>query len=564
VSRTFADVGIDLPSGRSGEIDTLCPECSHTRKKRTQKCLSVNTETGTWFCQHCGWKGGLGQTSEYIPPAASKVWKKPEPRREVPVNSQVMAWFAKRGIPDWVIEDNKISAGIEFCPALGKEATTIRYPYYRDGELVNYKFRAQPKHFWMVGGAERILYGLDGIAGAETIVIVEGEMDKLSVDAAQAYPCVSVPDGAPAADATNYAGKFSFLEGVVEDIFAQAKTVILATDMDAPGNKLADELARRIGYRKCLRVRWPDGCKDANDTLVMHGVHGVCDALADAQPYPVAGLVTVRDLSGKLDDLYERGLDRGVTAGWPTFDSKYRSRPGLLAIVTGSPGSGKSHVLDNLMVRLAERHDWRFGICSPENQPLERHLAGILSIYQGQPFGDGPTDRMTREDMQAARRWAEGRFTFVLPEEPTLEAIMERADVLVYRHGIRGLVIDPWNELDHSRPNGMSETEFTSHALSKLRNFARQRDVMVWLVAHPTKLRKDEDGRYPIPTMYDISGSAHFANKADFGLSVWRDPQDANVPTQVHIQKIRFAETGEVGLARFSFERATGRIKEVL
>lgn len=560
MARSFEDVGIQIPPGRSGEIDTTCPECSPTRKKKNDKCLSVNTDTGVWLCNHCGWKGGLGQSGDYVPPAASRVWKRPEPRQG-PLTEKVIAWFAARGIPDWVLEDNQISCGMEFVPQTSTEQMTIRYPYFRDGELVNYKFRAHPKHFWMSGGAERILYGLDCIVGAETIVIVEGEMDKLSIDAVQGFPCVSVPDGAPAPDATNYGSKFSFLDGMAEGIFAQAKTVILATDMDAPGNKLADELARRIGYQKCLRVTWPE--KDANDTLVKYGAKAVCEALHDAQPYPVAGIVTVRDLAGRLDDLYERGLDRGVTSGFTTLDTLYRSRAGLLAIVTGSPGSGKSHVLDNLMVRLAERHGWRFGICSPENQPLERHLAGILSIYQGEPFGDGETPRMSREDMQAARRWAEGRFTFVLPEEPTIEAIIERADVLVYRHGIRGLVIDPWNELDHSRPAAMSETEFTSHALSKLRNFARQRGVMVWLVAHPTKLRKDDDGRYPVPTMYDISGSAHFANKADFGLSVWRDPQDASIPTQLHVQKVRFSETGQVGSAQFTFERPTGRIKEV-
>jgi twinkle protein len=561
MATSFADLNIDIPAGRSGEIDTTCPQCSHLRKKSRDKCLSVNAETGTYHCHHCGWSGKVGDTNGYGAPLPKITYTAPAPPRESVLPQGVLDWFAARGIPDWVLADAGITAGREFSPNQGKEVLAIRFPYTRDGSLVNIKYRAYPKDFWMAKGAERILYGLDDLAGAETICIVEGEMDKLSVDAVQAYPTVSVPDGAPALDASNYGSKFAFLTGIAEERITAAKHVILATDADAPGKKLADELARRIGYHKCQRVTWPEGCKDANEALVKLGSKALLDALADAQPYPVAGIVTVRDLAQPIEDLYERGLDSGCTAGWMTFDRLYRARSGLFAVVTGSPGSGKSYFLDNLMVRLAQRHGWSFGICSPENQPLERHLAGILSVFTGEPFNKGQTQRMTLERMRAARSWAEGRFAFVLPDEPSIGAVIERAEVLVYRMGIRGLVVDPWNELDHSRPSNMTETEFTSQALSQLRQFARRAGVQVWLVAHPTKLQKDHDGHYPVPTPYDVSGSAHFYNKSDACISVWRDPM-TDMP-EVHVQKMRFSETGELGVARFRYDKPTGRFFEV-
>lgn len=561
MTATFADHGIEIPAGRSGEVDVVCPQCSHTRKKSRARCLSVNTVEGVWNCAHCGWSGGLGRNAGgYGAPLPKPAYTIPPPPNDAILPRGVLDWFASRGIPEWVLADAGITAGTEFCPALGRETLTVRFPYTRDGSLVNIKYRAQPKHFWMAKGAERILYGLDGMAGAAEVVVVEGEIDKLSVDAVQGPVCVSVPDGAPAPGATNYAGKFSFLEGVAEERFAACQRVILATDMDAPGRTLADELARRIGYAKCARASWPGGCKDANETLTKLGAAAVCEALADAQPYPVAGIVTPRDLRGALGELYERGLDRGAEAGWPRFDQHYRARPGLLTIVTGAPGSGKSYFLDNLMVRLALRHGWTFGVCSPENQPLQRHLAGLVAIHAEQPFADGARPRMSRERMDHSARWTEGRFAFVLPDEPTIDAILERADVLVYRMGIRGLVIDPWNELDHSRPAGMTETEFTSQALSRLRNWARAAGVAVWLVAHPTKLHKTEDNAYPVPTPYDISGSAHFYNKADACLSVWRSPLGDS--PDVHVQKIRFAETGALGVVQFAYDRPTGRFEE--
>lgn len=565
VAQSFADLDIEIPSGRYGEVDVTCPQCSPTRKKSRDKCLSVNTDTGIYHCHHCGWSGKVGGGDYGTMPAVVPILRKveylvPAPPRGDVLPESVVAWFAARGIEDWVLADAHITAGMEFSPSQGKPVMAIRFPYHRDGALVNVKYRAHPKDFWMAKGAERILYGLDGIVGAETICIVEGEMDKLSMDQVQAHPTVSVPDGAPSPDASNYGSKFAFLAGVAEERFSAATHIILATDADAPGRKLADELARRIGYAKCQKVVWPEGVKDANECLTKLGRTALLEAIADAQPYPVDGIVTPRDLAQPLEDLYDNGYDRGATSGWRRFDELYRARAGLFCVVTGSPGSGKSHFLDNLMVRLAQHHGWAFGVCSPENQPLQRHLAGICSVFTRKPFTQGATERMTKEQMHIARAWAERYFAFVLPAEPTIANILERADVLVYRMGIRGLVIDPWNELDHSRPNGMTETEFTSQCLSQIRNWARLRDVQVWLVAHPTKLQKDSEGRYPVPTPYDISGSAHFANKADACLAVWRDPM-TDFP-EVHVQKQRFRETGQLGMQRFRYEGLTGTFWE--
>lgn len=572
MAQTFAEVGIEVRYGAGSEQRAICPRCTPGRKREHQreKDLAVNVQDGTFYCHHCGWSGALnaGTDDWRDRPPIRPVYTPPRPPAESDsvLPTEVLAWFAHRGIPDWVLSAAHITAGEEFCPQLGKPALTIRFPYHRDGELVNVKYRAHPKHFWMAKGAERILYGLDDIAGADEIVVVEGEMDKLTIDAVQGPACVSVPDGAPPPDARNYAGKFAFLAGDAETRLRSAKRVLIATDADAPGETLADELARRIGYGKCARVSWPDGCKDANDTLMKLGAMTVCDALMAARPYPVEGIVMVHDLVPAVERLYERGLDRGaMTLHWPAFDRHCRARPGLLAVVTGSPGSGKSVFLDNWMLHLAQRHDWTFAVCSPENQPLERHAAGMLAAWQNKPFADGPRERMGLGEVREGLAWLDKHVAFVLPEAPTIDAILERAETLVYRMGIRGLLIDPWNELDHTRPANLSETEYISLVLTKVRQWARRREVMVWIVAHPAKLRKDQDGQYPPPTPYDISGSSHWYNKADVCLSVYRETDDAGIPgdlSTVRVQKVRFSETGEVGAVQFDYDRATYRFSE--
>ncbi|MEW6710414.1 MAG: DnaB-like helicase C-terminal domain-containing protein, partial [Candidatus Riflebacteria bacterium] len=156
---------------------------------------------------------------------------------------------------------------------------------------------------------------------------------------------------------------------------------------------------------------------------------------------------------------------------------------------------------------------------------------------------------------------ARDRFVFILPETPTIDDILNRARIEVQRNGINGLVIDPWNEIEHSRPKNLTETEYISESLRKMRTFARQNRIHLWIVAHPTKLSKslknDNKNQYEIPTPYDIAGSANWRNKADNCVTVYRNAIDGE-PVDVHIQKIRFKNTGKVGTVRFNYSLATG------
>jgi twinkle protein len=164
--------------------------------------------------------------------------------------------------------------------------------------------------------------------------------------------------------------------------------------------------------------------------------------------------------------------------------------------------------------------------------------------------------------MRASRDWLGSRFWFMLPQDDTdwtIEYVLQTADALVSRHGINGLVIDPWNEMEHMRPEGQSETEYIGQCLKRMRQFARSRKIHLWIVAHPTKMYRNKNGEYPVPTLYDISGSAHFRNKADNGIVIWRDLNDSTKrAVEIHVQKIRFREVGKIGGCELLFDAATG------
>lgn len=276
---------------------------------------------------------------------------------------------------------------------------------------------------------------------------------------------------------------------------------------------------------------------------------------------PSVGIYRVRDLKEKVFKLYERGRQPGEHPGWENLSKLYTVKKKQFTIITGIPGSGKTAVLDAMLINLAFKSKWRIAVCSVENQPIEDHLSVLLEIYAGLPFNEGPSMRMDRTTVEESLDWFDKHFVFVLPDESerTLPGVIN----LVNELDVDGVVVDPWNELEHRRPPQMTETEYVSQSLSTMRHCARTHDQHWWLVAHPTKLQKDKNsGKYLVPTLYDISGSAHFRNKADMGLVVWRDAEIPESPTSIYVQKVRFRWCGEVGQCDLYFDKVTGRYSE--
>lgn len=264
----------------------------------------------------------------------------------------------------------------------------------------------------------------------------------------------------------------------------------------------------------------------------------------------------------RVKALYEAGgLPKGSSTGWPGIDELYTIGLGQWTCVTGTPNSGKSEWLDAVMVNLAKRENWKFVIYSPENHPLELHHAKIIEKYIGKPFSPGPTKRAEWDEVDDAEEWMAGKFFFAKPNKPDIFSILDEANALASDDAKKtGIVIDPWNQLEHYRPQGMTETEYVSQTLSAVMNWVRERNCHLWLIAHPAKMQKTKDGSLPIPTPHDISGSSHFWNKADNCVTVYRDQRDyQKQEVQIHVQKVRFKHIGHIGVAELMYDRVTGR-----
>ena len=183
----FNEIGI-YPKGNYEEQKLKCPKCSPDRKNKGDKPLSINLSKGMYNCHHCGWKGNvkIKQKPVYTKPVLHST--------DLP--DKIVKYFEGRGISLATLIHWKISHSVEFFPQTSTKSTAVNFNYFKEGELINIKFRDSQKNFKLVSGAQLIFYGLDNIKDSERIYIVEGEVDALSFHEAGLFSVCSVPNGA--------------------------------------------------------------------------------------------------------------------------------------------------------------------------------------------------------------------------------------------------------------------------------------------------------------------------------------------------------------------------------
>lgn len=529
------ELGINLKGRTSGTIKTLCPECSHTRKKKNDPCLFVNIDNGIYQCYNCEWHGVIKKESH-------------TKHYEVPVvnNSEL----SDKAL-NWIVEQRKISKATVMRFGLFSEGREIGFPYYENGKIVHVKYRSADKKFRSSANTKMTAFGMQlEFDFKKPLIICEGEFDAMSFYEA-GYMAVSCPNGA---------NSFTWFDNCNEWI-DNFDSVIIAYDNDEKGIQGRNELARRIGFEKCSYFEYGQ-FKDANDLLIACKNENqqwkiIFDAYFDyIKPFPLSGIVTVSDLRSRIMDLRIAGYPKGEKTGYSKLDEIITWAPGQLTVITGIPSHGKSEFIDQLIVKLI-RFKWL--VFSPENMPEEAHLSKIIEKYAAKPFF-----KLEPEELNYVMDSINDDILFFdIEEVKSIEDIMKTAKMAVRQKGIKGIVIDPYSRIEHRYGKNSTETEYVREILDKLSLMARQLQVHVILVAHPTKMSKT-NGEFDVPNLYSISGSAHFYNTADNGITIYRRAragiQDS---TEVHVQKVRYKWTGQApGLACFEWDKETGIYKE--
>jgi len=536
-----------------------CPYCSAERRKSNQKDMTLTRKTDgavVFHCHHCQTSGSVQPQQERILSAV------PNPTI---VSNKLQdthyAWLALRGISKPTADKMKLFASEKYFSKLGKSADAIGFPYYRQGALVAAKYRSFPeKDFTQDSGGAHDFFGLDLVKKDQPLIIVEGEIDCLSLMELGFDNVVSVPSGAPIKVADGKVlpsedKKFAYVWNAREVLDA-VPYVILATDQDTAGQALAEELARRIGKEKCRLAKFEK--KDLNEVMLDDPTK-VGEVLASAAPYPVSGISDASTFYERLNELYTKGTGKGFSTGYQSVDEIYTVAPAQLTVVTGYPSSGKSNFVDQIMVNLAQAHDWKFAVCSFENQP-EIHISRLMEIYTRKRFFDGK-ERMSEQEKENAFKFVKEHFLFIDTngEEPsTLDSILDRARVAVKRMGVRGLVIDPYNYIELPRADG-TETAAISDMLTRVQKFCKAHDVHTWFVAHPSKITR-QGTEQPRPDGMSIAGSMAWWAKTDCGVTVHR--KDHHV--EIAVWKCRYRWVGTQGETTMIYNKTAGTYSENL
>jgi twinkle protein len=527
-------VEYEVKANKTGENPQPCPVCSQDRKKKNNPCMSYNAQTGLGHCSHCG-------ASFYRKDENYKTYVRPVWENKTDLPEKIVEWFNKRNISQQTLIDMKISWSIEYFAQVQAERNAICFNYFREGILINTKFRDPEKNFKLVKDAEKIFYNIDGIKNQTEIYIVEGEMDCLTMIQAGYTNTVSVPNGA-----TTGNNNLDYFDNCYR-YFENATKVYIVTDHDEPGEKLGQELARRIGVEKCFRIALGE-FKDVNEQLCQSGKLD----LTAVTPYPIEGVFSVTDHWDAMTLLLKNGFPKG----WQPrgeLGNKVSFHPGYTTVITGIPGHGKSELLDQIVMQISIDYKLKGGYFSPETWPTELHLLKIIEKLMGKS-----AFKCSEFELKRAKEFLKEMLYWIYPEEGfSIESILNKVRQAVLKYGIRWFVFDPWNKIEHKR-GALSETDYISSTLDLISTFNKKNGTHAFIVAHPTKM-KMIDGKYEVPGLYDISGSAAWYNKADIGLSMYKEENCQNTLT---IQKVKFKFWGEVGLVKFTWNPTNGRYDE--
>ena len=530
-----------------GKTQGICPLCSHDRKAANKKlkCASYDWKRGLGTCHNCNQTFQMHTFKRKGD--AIKEYTKPEPTDEINISQKAEDWFKGRGISSKTLFDLGIGEGLEYMPQTGKVENTIQFNYYIGGELVNIKYRDGRKNFKLYKGAEKVFYNIDATNGYDSVYIVEGEMDVLSFHEAGIKNCISVPNGA-----TLNSNNLDYLDSCI-DYFADKEKIIIAVDSDEAGQALQSELVRRLGAELCYTLDFKD-CKDANEYLQKYGKEELAKRVHSAKAIPLENVLTYREIEADVEDFVFNGFKPGYQIGINNFDEIFSTYTGQFITVTGIPSSGKSDFVDQMAVGYNLNYGWKTAFASPENKPTYLHAHKLIrKLWQGMPDkSDVGSDKWNNISSHI-----NDNFFFIEMDRYSLDSVLRKGAELVKRKGIKCLVIDPYNKVRDTDARTEDVNKYTLEYLQKIETFCKKFDVLVIIVAHPTKMYKNAEGKIEEPTMYNIKGGGEWYDASYHGILVHRDYEAKTVKAKV--LKVKFQNLGENGAeAHFKWEPKSG------
>lgn len=543
----------------NGRKRALCPKCSHTRtKNKKDRCLSINHDKGTAFCHHCeavSFRDSVKEETEKSFKLPIQNWK-----NYTELSDELVKYLESRGISQHTAIKLKWTEEKYYQPALQKEVNNLVFNFFEGETLVNKKYRSGNKKFTQSAGTKSIFYNINSAIGKEEVYIVEGEIDVGSIyefGITKKQGCISVPNGANDNDEF-----WKQSEKYLKDV----KHFIIAVDDDEKGNELKDKIAQRLGRYRCSYIEFKG--KDANDDLISGDLK---ESLRNKKRFPVNGTFKVSDLFDDIINLYDNGLPDTIYPKHYSFGELkdiYSVMRGQLNVGTGVPSHGKSNFTDWYVLNLIKDYNMKASWFSPEHTPMSLYHTNLCEKVTGSNFWgkvDGyKVNRITKDEINLYKEWADEKIYLTACTDnnlPTWDWLLETFKEQMFSFGIDIFVIDAFNKVILPKGN---KIDAINEVLTKLTHFAQANNVIIFLIAHPTKMQKNEQGIYNVPSLYDVSGSADFRNQTHNGYTIyryWDNPeQGIEEGTEFFNMKTKFNFQGKIGESiKFKYCKHNGR-----
>lgn len=257
----------------------------------------------------------------------------------------------------------------------------------------------------------------------------------------------------------------------------------------------------------------------------------------------------------------------GAEISLKNFADIFRFRGSGILTITGIPGHGKTEFIDQCILDLARLYRHESLIAGFEQSPQEH----ILKLAQ-KLIGKNVTCKsyLTKENIPTLKK-AVSYLTSQIKHIDTIKnggeitKLLEIAAKRIHKSreegiGVKYFVIDPYNmlSLKGSKLNGYEKVE---EILRKITHFSHQMDVMVILIAHPVKIKKDpKTGAYEIPDFYSVKGSSAFFEMSYHGIVIFRHGYKASDAILARILKVKQSKLGKtMADATFTFDSNSTR-----
>ena len=598
-------IDLDIPDNpvltSDGEHYIICPICSPFRKPQHQneKKLAINLKKHPipWRCNHCG-EGGYVMDKEYLeslkikPITTSLKWND--------LDEKIIDYFAGRKISRETLAYFKIVQSYEPIyqrnnPDPKKKdkvlnTLAINFPYFKDGFLINVKYRDSRKNFKMITGASKVFYNIDAIKGSKKAVIVEGELDVLSYHEVGIEYVVSVPNGSAISDKEKEEYEktkdpaifrevdYEYLDNCIED-FDHCETIYIATDDDPAGIKLREQLSRRLGKKRCSYILFSKyakqdntPCKDANDVLIHCGGMALRNSLATAIAYPLDNVFRAGMFMDDMKRDFIEGSSRGLSTGFLSLDPHFLWMRGWTYLVNGYPSQGKSTMLFNLILASTLIYKWHWGVYLPENYPIKNVVVAMAEILAGNSAERTHQGRMEYDKFEAIILKHIDKYIHFVDNDKGLspEQLRVIKEDLVKRHGLVGFFADPWLALNHEmRPKFGSVDEYINYELNYEIRLAQSLNIINIFAHHPSTPFKTKDKEYEAPSPFEPVGGQIWYNKVFSMICIHRDNQNelGNTLTQFHVQKQKVEKLAGIRTNRYEplllkYDRRSNRFYE--